>query len=474
MKTGKWCYVLPVIGAAFGLWYVWAAFADVVYSDYIRLVNSYLPDVWDPDKFFVGDILTRIPLNYAARIINVTFFDYSIRFDQVLGILFLGVSALQITSYCMRQKISAIWVLSLMVLIFSLNKWEMMINGSGWIHFLAFTGFYCHYLVLERVWRGEERKHDHIWLLILPWIVTIGMAGPYCAIYTVVLLLTYGFRTVLGNARGDLWEKRYLLYGVSAVAPLLLYMVSSSLAEPEKLGVADVPLLTQLLDTPGFFLRFFIKSFASMAVGVECAQAVFSGNLPYYILGAVVMAGYGLALWQQRRYRLYEETIFPLMLLCAGGLNHILILVSRGVFLREDYGMSSRYALQFQVGILGMALTFGLVWKKMADGEMPKGRTRGRWAVTGKVLTRCFMAGIMVLLLAGNGYTTVQEVKKAPYRKERCIERAEIALDFENRTDEELKANFEYHMSRPEGGQEVRAALEILKKQQWNIFRQQK
>lgn len=42
----------------------------------------------DPDKFFVGDILTRIPLNYVARIINVTFFDYSIRFDQVLGILF--------------------------------------------------------------------------------------------------------------------------------------------------------------------------------------------------------------------------------------------------------------------------------------------------------------------------------------------------------------------------------------------------
>lgn len=84
------------------------------------------------------------------------------------------------------------------------------------------------------------------------------------------------------------------------------------------------------------------------------------------------------------------------------------------------------------------------------------------------------MAGITILLLAGNGYTTVQEVKKAPCRKERCMERAKIALDFENRTDEELKANFEYHMSRPEGGQEVRAALEILKKQQWNIFRQQK
>ena len=29
------------------------ATCDVVYSDYIRLVNSYLPDVYDPDRFFV-------------------------------------------------------------------------------------------------------------------------------------------------------------------------------------------------------------------------------------------------------------------------------------------------------------------------------------------------------------------------------------------------------------------------------------
>ena len=94
---------------------------------------------------------------------------------------------------------------------------------------------------------------------------------------------------------------------------------------------------------------------------------------------------------------------------------------------------------------------------------------RGTWA---KGLIRCFMAAVTVLLLAGNGYTTAQEVKKAPIRKEYCAARARLALDFENRTDEELKANFEYHMSRPEGGAEVREALEILKRQQWNIFRQ--
>lgn len=474
MKTGKWCYVLPAIGTMFGLWYVASAFADVVYSDYIRLVNSYLPDVWNFDKFFVGDILTRIPLNYVARIINVTFFDYSIRFDQTLGVVFLGVSAVQITAYCIKRNIGIFWLAGAMILIFSLNKWEMMINGSGWIHFLAFTGFYFHYLVLERMWRDEGKRGDEIRLLILPWIITLGMAGPYCAIYTVVLLLAYGFQMILTGRREGKWEKRYILYGISALIPLMLYIWSSSLAEPEKLGVAQVPLMTQLADTPGFFARFLVKSFSSMVMGVECAQAVFATNIPYYVLGIAVMAAYGLALWQQWRYRLYEESAFPLMLICAGGLNHILIMVSRWVFLREDYGMSSRYALQFQEGMLGIILTFGLAWGRTGQRHLSFAGLPEKAKGVGKTMCRLFMAGIMAVLLAGNIYTTAEEIKKAPFRKETCENRRQIALDFENRSDEELRANFEYHMSRPEGGQEVREALEILKEYQWNIFRQQK
>ena len=57
-------WLLPAAGTLFLLWYVKHATADVVYSDYIRLVNSYLPDVYNPDKFFVPDILTRLPINY--------------------------------------------------------------------------------------------------------------------------------------------------------------------------------------------------------------------------------------------------------------------------------------------------------------------------------------------------------------------------------------------------------------------------
>ena len=35
-------WLLPLAGILFCLWYVKSATCDVVYSDYIRLVNSYL------------------------------------------------------------------------------------------------------------------------------------------------------------------------------------------------------------------------------------------------------------------------------------------------------------------------------------------------------------------------------------------------------------------------------------------------
>lgn len=50
-KNRNWLYLVPVAGAVFCLWYLYTSFYDVVYSDYIRLVNSYLPDVWNPAKF---------------------------------------------------------------------------------------------------------------------------------------------------------------------------------------------------------------------------------------------------------------------------------------------------------------------------------------------------------------------------------------------------------------------------------------
>ena len=456
MKTRKWYGLVILAGVLFSLYYVRNASYDVVYSDYIRLVNNYLPDVWNPDKFFVPDILTRIPVTYLARIVNTSLFGYSLAFDQVLGVLCLGLGAGAVTLYCVEEKISAPWFLTIMALLFSLNKWEMMVNGSGWAHFLAFAGFYYHYLVVDRVWTSREKKGDRARLLWIPWAVILGAAGQYCAVYTAVLLLAYGFMTIWKRLREKRWTREFALPALSAAAPFALYLWSYSYSVEDHAGMQQLSLISQLLDTPGYFARFLLKSLESLVVGVEAAQELFTGNAPYLILGFLVAAAYLLALWLQYRMRLYEESLFPLMLIAAGAMNHALILLTRWSFLIEDYGMSARYTPQFLFGILGILLTFALA---------------GRHIRAGRVWKTAVFAAFALMFLAGNAATTKRELHMAPYRKNACMERAQVALDYRQKTDDELREKFEYRMNEENSGAEVRRALEILDEQNWNVFR---
>lgn len=456
MKRKSLYWGLPLVGVLFCLWYVKQATSDVIYSDYVRLVNFYLPDVWNPDKFFVPDLLTRIPVNYLGRIINISLFDFSLTFDRVAGVLGLGLSALVLGSYCMRRCVGKVWFVILMILMFSLNKWEMITNGSGWSHFLAFAGFYYHYLVFDRVWAGEELVHDRVKLMVLPFVITLFLAGPYCAIYSVTVILAYGFGIASSFYKTKKVDQRYIIYSICVMIPLLLYMLSNSFAVEDHAGAVSEPLLSAVISKPSFFLRFFLKSFASMVMGEEVMRELITSDGMVLALGAVVLFSYLLALWMNYRFRLYEKTILPLMLLAAGGLNHVLILLSRWIFLKENYGMSSRYALQFQIGIFGILLTIALVWKQLKRGHY--------------LWTRVMAALICVVLMSGNIWTTYQEVKKAPYREESFERIAAIALNFEQESDESLQEVFEYRKNEEGSGAKIRAALTILKNQGWNIY----
>ena len=55
--------LLPLFGFLFLTAYLRSAALNVVYTDYIRLVNTYLPDVRSVVPYLHGDILTRIPIN---------------------------------------------------------------------------------------------------------------------------------------------------------------------------------------------------------------------------------------------------------------------------------------------------------------------------------------------------------------------------------------------------------------------------
>lgn len=488
----SWLYfLLPIVGTVLAIGYILAATEDVVYSDYIRLVNSYLPDVWDLKKFFVADILTRMPVNFLERIINVSFFGYSTRFDMVLGALCLGLSAFVLSAYCQRRQIGTGWYILLMGVLFSLNKWEMLTNGTGWCHFLAFAGFYVHYLVFDNVWRRkqegeflpekEERrdKRERRLLMVLPWLIILGTAGPYCASYAAVLVLVYGIcffldgeREILGG-KGEMPGKtacsmadrgkkrrdfRYMLYAIHVLCPFALYLISNSFAVTEHAGTTGRSIGEVLGDNLILFPKFIIKSFSSMVAGEEVMMELLKkldmGMALCYLAGGLVLAGYLLALWMQVKKKLYCVSILPLMLIFAGGMNHLLVLAARWIFENSDYGMSSRYALQYQAGIFGILLTFGLF--SGLSGQ------KGQFKAV-KVATVL----ISLAILAGNGYTTGMELKKAPHRKAYGAQVAEAALGFRDVPDGELENLFQYR----HGPEKIRNALRILEENQWNVYR---
>lgn len=463
VEDKKWIYAIgPVLGFLFCLIYLNRAVIDVAYTDYIRLINSYLPDVWNPKKFFVADVLTRIPLNYLERAINVTWFGYNTMIEMVLGVVGLGLSAGVIAAYSAKHRIRFGWYVLIMAVLFSLNKWEMLTNGTGWIHFAAFACFYYHYLILDRVYRGEGKQGDPVRLCLLPFLVTLGVAGPYCAIYsaTVILACLFAAARKIGKAKGFQKVKKevmpWLMYAVCALVPLFLYMWSNSHTVEEHAGAVEASLLGTMLEQPWFFIEFFIKSFASTVLGDECIRKICGQEWQILILGAFVLGCYCFALYLNWSQRLYERTIFPLMLLAAGGMNHVLILLSRWIFLKPDYGMSSRYALQFQVGIVGILLTFAFAWQKGRKKKQSRG-----------LRMLCVLMGSIFLL--GNTFTTYSEWNTAPYRKQNLIAKREAALHYEELSDRELEDIFQYK----KGPDQIRNALKILKDHNWNVFREQ-
>lgn len=460
LRTWGFCILLPLFFSLLLVLYILTGSVDIVSTDYIRLVNAYLPDTLNPAKLFMPDILTRIPLTYLFRALNVWLFRYSVNFDRLLGVLGLFLSAVVVLRYAQRMRIPAGFSLLLLVVLFSLNKWELLLNGSGYAHFLAFSLFYLHFLLLERWYQGTAGVRIRRGLLLLPWLVLLA-AGPYLLVYAVCLLLCYSYCVISANRnvrRGDC-----LHFGLSALATLLLYLLSNHFAVYEYAGAQSFGLGTLIRDYPAFSLHFLWNGLASMLLSGELLEALLArGALTMrgiYAIGIGVSIAYAAAFFLYFREGLCRRTIFPALLLLYGLGSHFVVLLSRYVFLRESYAWQSRYSLQYQSGILGILLVFALYFSERRKKGAASPALRFR------------KAGILLLSVAfllGNCYTSYAEMKKLPYRRARYEEMRAAAEQLQSYTDPELEELFEYH----HGGERIRAAYRILEERKLNIFRE--
>ena len=139
------------------------------------------------------------------------------------------------------------------------------------------------------------------------------------------------------------------------------------------------------------------------------------------------------------------------MLLVSGAGIHVLVFLSRYIFLTETYAWQSRYGLQYLPGTLGLLLIYGYALQHSRKKQIT-------------------LLSIVVLLSfsLGSCYTDKREIDAMPYRKMYFESMVEAARHYEELSDEELNLRFEYH----HGAGRVRHAMDILKENHLNVFRE--
>lgn len=468
-----WIYaLLPVLGLLFTVWYIKAASADVIYSDYIRLVDAYLPDVTNPAKFFVPDLFTRVPAAFLQRLINVKLFGFSVTFDRLCTAAGLFLCGAVLAAYARRMRLSLAWYGAVMLLLFSLNKWEILLNGTAWAHVVSFGLFFLNYLLLDIVYQqsGAMRKSKEALLfgvLCLFPLVILQFAGEYIAAYAGVMFLAclYGMAAKkIEQGRHAKWDMRYLGPLLSVLLAFFIYLMSRHFAVWEHAGATSLSFGEAMAKEPLFLPRFFIKSFAGAVLGQETIQNFFGPDkaLPdaaVLLLGLFVIGLYLTAIILYVKRRMYEVTLFPMILLLSGGMNHVIVTIGRWIFLKESYALSSRYSAQFMVGLLGILLIFGLERRFQSCRETAQ-HARRRLQKILTVLT--------VFILSGICYTTWQEMKKAPYREENYEEMIVMLKNSETYTAEELCQRLDWHKDPAD----LYEAIGILRNNRLNVFRE--
>ena len=446
-------FFLPIVGAIYLSAYIRSAVLDVVYTDYIRIINTYLRNPFSPAPYVGKDALTRLPITFFERAINVKFFNYSTMFDMSMGIIFLAMMGIVIGLFMAKKNLKIGYIILVMMVVFSLSQWEMLTNGTGWVHFFTFFLFALHFYILDS-YIQKESGFKLALNILLPVFTIIMAAGSYSLAYGATLICAYIFYAFLRK------KKRGVLMCIPVVMALVLFMYSYMNADNVNAGATSESIVTVFGRDPLYFLYFGLNTFASDVVSVELVKYFEINVIGTGILGAVIILFYLDALYMNFRYKIYEDTIFPLLLVVSGLFSHTMVILTRWIFLDPMYAMSSRYSLQFGAGLIGVILTFAYIKRKV------KGPGRKKPApIKISLISNIGIFVFVILVFAGNVLTAGNEIRMAKYRMKSFETKVKVAKNFEYESDETLKKVLQYHSPK-----KTRDALRLIKSKKLNIF----
>ena len=489
--------LLSVAGFAYLTYYIFRASVDVVASDYIRIINYYLPDVTDLKYLLSWEGIANIPFAFLMRYINVKFFNYSVFFDKIVGLVGLMIFNFVTVKYALEnlqnKYIKIIVSIIITFISFSLMAWEMILNGTGYPHFITIGLIALTFNIV-----GARP------LLII--ITSLLFAGSYSVAYLATLILfsvisiiatlrvkhiNVGARPLAKPHVGASYASPVIIIIVSLICLALYYKSSHSGEQLVPVGFQDVTLKDIMEADATFPVRFFLSSFASALIGVETLMfAVTYGtitNAVIFIIGIVYII---IMLWalfvgirdiiseKHRETETRSGEPMPYLYIVYGLISVALIFLARYRFVRADYGMSSRYAIQYMFLTIGIILILSkkidtIISRDKSEPEAThSGEPAGEASCMGELrepalLTLIVSALAIFILVFGHIITTTDEMYKTDNRKLVYEFVENVAKNYHDYTDEQLMGTFEYFRS----AEHIKNALGTLEDNHLNVFR---
>ena len=481
--------ILSVLGFSFLVYYVFRASENVVSSDYIRLGYYYLHDVHDLKYLFSIESISRIPFTFFARIINVDLFKYNIFFDRILGIFGLSMMNFFILKYLdeflKKDIFKFISYIITSFTIFSLNSWEMILNGSGYAHFLAIA-----FSILAIIYYEKNDKLSIIFLIISTLIFggSYGVSFNFTFIFINLLMIIYKFinsrKALFKKTSGkksskkestnkillNIEEKNYktcIIYIIVAIICFSLYWISNNTGEALPIvGAYDISLIDLLKEDILFPIKFILCALAGSLIGVETFTYAISFETitmkMVYLIGVLylIIVLYGIYIFI--KFLINKKFyIVPFMFIIMGIFNYALVFLARYKFKNEMYGMSSRYQLQFMIFLIGLLM---YLFKYLEDKDL-----KNIFIKNSKILYIIKLALVSISLFTiiyTHMLTNLDEIFKADFRKIIYKNLVDVAKNYEEYNDEDLMNYFEYHRD----AEHIKYTLKLLKDQGLNVF----
>ena len=440
------------------VFYILNASIDIPFSDYIRIINNYIYNVFDLKYLFTTEAVSRVPITFLFRIINVVFFSYSVIFDKILGVFFLSlfnfITVLNYSKNINNKILKIIGSICISIISFSLLSWEMILNGTGYAHFITIFLISLIYFLFDK-YINDNNKNINIILFII-FFTSVCCAGSYSVAFLITISIFPIFLYIVNKKNKTAGDKKNIIkIIIVSLICIFLYYISVSIGEPiTHVGMKNISLIEVLNNDLLFPLKFLFNSLAGSLIGRETLDYFKYLNIltdkKIYIIGIIYFVIIVFFAVLYIKNKIYNKYVYVGLFAVNGIINFLLVFLARYKFVNTDYGMSSRYGIQYMfLSIAIIYLSFLFIDKYCK-----------------KIFYNIFLVLIVFFIIICHIITIKNEYDKMYLRKEYYEKVKNSVVNMDKIDDDELMNIFEYKRS----SEHIRNAYKILKENHLNIY----